>query len=415
MADQQAEAVPTNAAAPSGADTAPVIDVENVTMEQLENLFERGSAELPVKAGGEKSQEEPAKPKVEAPAPAKVEAGETPPAVVEPVVAAEEVVDSRTPEEIETAATEAAEAVKAEGGDEAAQTAAAEAARAPVAAEAEVKPEPEDKSRRFRVKDPIAQAALDLYKTFENTDAPISLAEAERRVRGEAAPVAKEPVEPAKVEPALQEVVTTLETEVADIKAKMAVAGGDEGLYTAEIATLTVELAEKTADLKLAKRDLKQQEQAAQASAQSATTAFKAKVDESRAKAIKAYPDVANDATPLGKAVAARIAAMRDKSHPNHQVLFTGSAPQFITKEVADELGIKPVAETAAPTPPKPKVTTPAPKKVTPVSGARSTAAAAKTPEDAKKQTVDYLRTEASLDELDDAFGAKDPLRLIAV
>jgi hypothetical protein len=433
MADQQAQAAPSQAAPSTTDGGTPQIDVENVTMEQLDNLFERGSAELPVKSeGGEKAQE-PAK--KEDPPPAKAKAEDPPPKKEEPVTPAgdeppattgeeEEVVESRTTDEIEAAVTEAVQKVIDDGGDQAAQDEAAEAARQPVAKveaapapAAAKKEEPEEKSRRFRVKDPIAQAALELYKTFENTDTPITLAEAERRVRGDAAPEKKEPAKAAAVEPNLQEVVTTLDAKVTDLKSKLEAAGGDEALFTKEIAQWQIELSDAQSDLKLARRDLKEAQELAQLEAEETDQAFKTAVDKSRAKATELYPDVADENTALGKAVAERIVAMRSKSHPDHNILFTGSAPEVITRTVADELGIAAKTKKAAAPPPKPKpATPPAAKKVTPVSGARSAAASAPTPEDASKKTVEYLKSdEASLADLDKAFGADKPLQLIGV
>ena len=46
-----------------------------------------------------------------------------------------------------------------------------------------------------------------------------------------------------------------------------------------------------------------------------------------KAKAIELYPDAANVATPLGKAVADRIAALKDPDHPDHAILYADSAP----------------------------------------------------------------------------------------
>jgi hypothetical protein len=432
MANEQAKAAPdTSTAAPAKTDAGnpPQIDVENVTMEQLDGLFETGSAELPVKSGGEeKKGQETASPAKE---PEKPKAGDEPPKVEEkapkvdepPAKAEEEVVETRSAEEIEQAATEASEAVKAEGGDQAAQDAAAEEARKPVAKTEEIPPkvepapakEPEDKSRRFRVKDPIAQAALDLYKTFENTDTPITLAEAERRVRGGDQAPAPKKEEAAPVD--YKGIVGTLETEVADIETKLETAGADEGLYTPEISKLTRELTRKVAALESAKRDLRDDEAATQLEAQERAAAWKQTVADSRTKAIALYPAVADDTTPLGKAVSERITAMRDPEHPDHNMLFAGSCPETITRMVAAELGIQPVAKAAEKTPPpakKPEVV-PKVRKVEPASGAKTAAGKGPTPEDAKN-TVEYLKSgKATLEELDEAFGGKNPLLQVAV
>lgn len=405
MDETQAGAASSSAtAAPAGAGT-PQIDVENTTLEQLDQLMETGTAELPVKSDGKEKEATPP-PKEEKPA----KAGEQPPA-------GEEVVETRSQEEIDQAVTTAVDQVKDEGGDQAAQDAAAEAARQP---KPKVEPppkkdekEPEDKVRRFRIKDPIAQATLELFKTFENTDTPITLAEAERRVRGEPAPPAKETT-PKVEEPTLQQVVSTLEAEVADLKSKLDTAGGDEALFTKEIAQWTQQLAEKTADLKLSKRDLADAEADAKAEAEESAANWKTSVDKSRAIAIEAYPAVADDTTPLGKAVAERITAMRDPSHPDHNLLFAASCPEIVTMKVADELGIAPVKKAGKETPPvKEAEAPPKSKKVEPASGVKSAAGKGPTPEDAKKR-VEYLKTEGTLEELDEVFNAKDPLSQLA-
>jgi hypothetical protein len=432
MATEQAKAATdTSTAAPAtDAGNTPQIDIENVTMDQLENLFEHGSAELPVKSGGEekKGQTETSKAKE----PEKPQAGAEPPKVVEaakvedpPAKVEDEVVETRTAEEIETAATEAVETVKAAGGDQAAQDAAAEEARKPVAKtedpakvdepkvdEPKPKIEPEDKSRRFRVTDPKAQAALEIYKAFEKTDTPITLAEAERRVLG-----GEEPAKKADPTPELKVVVSGLETEVADIEKKLEEAGANEGLYNADIAKLTVEHTRKVAALESAKRDLRDEAAAVQLEAEDRANTFKNTVAASRAKAIEQYPDVADDTTPLGKAVSERITAMRSPDHPDHNILFAGSAPETVTRLVALELGIQPAAKKAVKVeaPPAKKPEIPPKRKVEPVSGAKTAAGKGPTPEDAKN-TVEYLKSDkASLAELDSAFGANNPLLQIAV
>jgi hypothetical protein len=175
------------------AGATPQLNQEEVTLGQLDELFTTGSAELPHTVSGEgkatgKVEGEPDKTEPEPgakPAEGKVE---------EEVVVDEEVVETRSAEEIEEAVTAARQKVVDEGGDEAAQEAAAEEARKPVAAE-KVEDEPvveeeeletdeeeeKAKSKRFRVKDPMARAALELYRAAEEAGEPITLAEAESR------------------------------------------------------------------------------------------------------------------------------------------------------------------------------------------------------------------------------------------
>jgi uncharacterized RDD family membrane protein YckC len=105
----------------------------------------------------------------------------------------------------------------------------------------------------------------------------------------------------------------------------------------------TMDLAEKTADLKLAQRDLKRVNERAQREAAGTDAASEVARAKSKAMAIERWPDVADDTTMLGKAVAARIAELKDPKHPDHALLFADSAPLIITRGVADELGIAPV------------------------------------------------------------------------
>ncbi len=414
MDDQQAEAAKSSApAAPTGAGT-PQIDTENVTMEQLDQLFESGSAELPVKSDGKESGKEAAASPTAKEPPPKEEPKKEEPAKAGDQPPAGQVVETRSQEEIDAEVETAVQKAKDDGGDEAAQEAAAEAARQPKAKEEPppaAKEEPEERSRRFRIKDPIAQAALEIFKAFENTDNPITLAEAERRVRGGEAPKKEEP--PVETKPDFRTIVSTLETEVADLKSKLDAAGGDEGLYTKEISQWTQALADKTADLKLAKRDLADAEEDARLEAEESAANWKTSVDKSRAKAIETYPAVADEATPLGKAVADRITAMRSPSHPDHNLLFSASVPEIVTRMVADELGIAPVKKVETPIVQKKQEPPPKSKKVEPASGVKSAAGTGPTPEDAKKR-VEYLKTDGTLEELDEVFNAKDPLSQLA-
>lgn len=396
METTQAEAGESKTAASSDADT-PQIDLEAVTLDQLDELMTKGSAEVPVKSGGgdNESQESAVSTAQEAEPP---EAGDKPPTSDEADSQQDGAQVTEKPEAEGAAAAAQAEAdkLKAEGESAAPKTG------------EEHGDDDVPRIQRPRLKDPIDQQIAAIYKHSKDTGTPITWAEAERRVKGEPASPAKEEPET----PTIAAVVSTLETEVADLKSKLDAAGGDEALFTKEIAKWTQELAEKTADLKLAKRDLADEQALAREAAEEADTKWKTTLAASRTRVIELYPDVADDATPLGKAVSEEIVAMRDPSHPDHNLLFTGSAPETITRRVAERLGIQPVAKAATPQPAK----KPAPPvkltKVEPASGAKTAASKGKTPEDVKK-SVEYLKTEGSLEELDAAFGAGDQSKLL--
>lgn len=407
------------AAALIAAGNKPQPDVGAASLEQLDQLFTTGSAELPHTVSGEG---EPTG-KVEDP-PAKIEPkpGEEPATgkVDEPVVVEEEVVEeTRSPEEIEQAKAEARKRVADEGGDEAAQEAAAAEAAEPVKAEEVVEEEVVEEEEagpkgieRPRLKDPVDQQIAYIFKVNKDAGTPISWAEAEKRVKGE--PPA--PAEPVKVEPPVDhaKIVGDLETEVAALEKQLAEKGEAEGNFDAAAAKLVSDLAEKKGDLKLAKRDMKEAEDLAKAQDDAARAESETNRTEAHKTALGEYPDVADKTTVLGKAVADRIAAMKkNPKHPDRPILFADSAPLTIVRMVAGELGIAPVKKVTPPA--KPKVVAPLRKVVSPAPGGKSSAAApAKTPEEAKKQTVEYLKNEASLEELDNLFGMGDPAKLLA-
>jgi hypothetical protein len=416
MDGNEAQAQSSQSAAPATGADSPQIDIGNVTIDQLDGLFETGTAELPVKASGGESQV------VDAPAGAEKKddppAGDTPPVVVDPPVV--EAAETRTPEEIETAATAAIEKVKADGGDQAAQDAAAEAARAPGAPKVEAPPAPkveeppkvEDELQlvqRPRLKDPIDQQIAAVFKAAELSGTKISWAEAERRVKGDAAAAVKTD-DPPVVVPDLTTTVSTLESEIADIETRLTTAGADEGLYNAEIAKLNIEHTKKVAALETAKLRLADAQADAKDEAEEADTAWKTAAAESRAQALELYPAIADKSTPLGKAVSERIEKLNDPKNPDHNILFAASAALTIAAQEAEKLGIQPAKKAAAPPPAKPPVVIPPVTKQAPVSGAASSASDANKPEDAKKKTVAYLQSnEASLQDLDAAQGAAEP------
>jgi hypothetical protein len=394
------ETDPAATAVAEATGTEPQPDWEEVSVDQLDTLFETGVLTLPVRPSGEGTVP-PAK-EVEA----KAAPGDKPVAVepAPPAKVEDEVVETRSAEEIEAdVATARAAAVEA-GLDEAAQEAAAAEAAAPKG-EIEVKPEDEITGiQRPRLRNKVDQQIAAVFKAAEAAEMPISWAEAERRVKGDP-PAKVEPVVVAPVAaPDFAGTVATLETEVADIKAKLTSAGADEGLFNAAISTLTIELADKTADLKLAQRDLRQAADQAAREAVSIKTASDAARAVAKAAAVERWPAAGDATTPLGKAVAARIAQLKDPKHPDHAILFADSAPLTIVRDVADELGIAPVAKKAAP-PVKPKVEAPPRKVVSPAPGNKTAVAPGKPAEDAKRTEAYLTGPDATLQEMDAAQG----------
>jgi hypothetical protein len=389
MADEAQAQTPASDAA--AAAEKPVIDMEAVTLEQLDDLLGgKGTAELPmVVSGGEQAGASGATgPAATGPAESGEATGATGPAETGATGPAESGGESGPAETGEAETGETGPAETGESGPE------ASGATGPA----------DDKGDRFRYSDPTDRAINALYRARKGTANEVTWAEAERLVKGDA---------PAASGPAVEEVdhekiVGALETEVAAIKKSLDEAGANEGVFDATISKLTQDLAEKTADLKLAKRDARiANEQAEAESRRQAELSDQARA-KAKAQAIEDYPDVANDTTPLAKAVAAEIAAMKNPNHPDHSILYADSAAVIVTEKCAKKLGIQPVAKKKAAAPPAtPPATPPAapPKsKVSPPSGAKTSVTQAQPQEEAKKHLEHLKSPNATLEELDAVF-----------
>lgn len=413
MDEPQAKAASESASAASTeADNQPQIDVETVTLEQLDELMTTGKAELPLKSDGGKQEENPpATGKVEEPPGAEPKVTEGAPAKVEG-----EVEETRSAEEIAAAQDEARERVKSEGGDEAAQEAAAEEAGRPVAkvedppAKVAEPKKDDDLPERFRFKDSTDRAIVAVHRAAQDRGKPISWAEAEKQVRGEP--------EEKKIEaqtPALTEVVDALEAEVTDLESKIDAAGEGEGLITKVFTDLTKQLAQKRTDLAMAKRDLKQATDAEQREAQAETERSNTARAESKAAAFERFPDAAVTGSKLDLAIQAEIEALSNPKHPDHALLFADSVPLIVATRVAERLKIAPVTAKAAP-PVKTKVEAPPKTKMSPPSGAKTAVKEGELSEEVKAQKqLDHLRSpNATLEELDAVFEPGGASRTLA-
>lgn len=425
---EAATATPSTAAADAADAT---LDLENMSLNQLDDLLGEGKVVLPPKPSGEETgKEPPPKAKVEEPPP-----GEKPPAAKTEPEKVEAIVETRTLDEIKAAMDAAAEEVRAAGGDEAAQQAAADLLAVPQAPKAK-DPEPTAEEiaaaakakadadaaaadevagiERPRLKDQRDQLIAGIYmKAKRDAEAgngvALTWAEAEARVDG---PKVEKKADEAEASVDYTEIVGTLQTEVTAIKEKLTAAGADEGLFNAEISQLTQDLAEKTADLKLAQRDLKQAGEQAKREAAKALTASETARAGSKAEAIADWPDADVKGSALDEAVKAEIAALSQRDHPDHSILYADSAPWTIVSRVAKRLGIPPVAKAPVTPAAKPKVEAPPRKAMSPASGAKT--AVQEKPAEAAKQTFEYLSTEASLEELDQFMGGAAPEKLLA-
>lgn len=395
MNPTQAEAAKeTPAATSSVADTqTSQPDLGDASLEQLDELMTTGKVTLAPKPGGggqeaPKGEAKAEAPKVETPA-----AGEQPPVT--------ETTTTETP-------TPPAET----------PTPPAETPTPPAAPKGE-----EETAERFRFKDPQIRAALAIVKAREAAGTPISLAEAERLVVGEpTAPVTAEAV--IEAEPIVVEAkgnIETLTKEIADLETEIEEAGKNESLMTTEVSQAIRTLSKKQGDLVRAEGKLERAQETAKtqlASRETEATRHKTARLESRTSAIELYPDVADENTALGKAVAAEFEAMKDANHPDNPILFADSAPEIVTERVAKKLGIQPKAKAkaaATPVQPATQVQTQPPRKaVSPPSGGKTSVPVVQPAEDAQK-TIEHLQSpEATLEELDAAFGAGNPAAVLA-
>lgn len=253
---------------------------------------------------------------------------------------------------------------------------------------------------RFRFRNPNDKAIAAVKKAADAAGKPITWAEAEKRVVGEPQ-VTETPVDPVS---AAQGTIETLTDEIANLEKQIDPESEDEILSTKEQRKATVRLSQARAELTEAKLELRDATGAVENQRRTVQQKQATARQESKNRAIELYPDAADGETALGKAIAQRFEEMKNPSHPDHPILYADTAPERIAKDVAAELGIapKPKASTAKPTPP---AAIP-PKKATPPSGAK-TAVAEKPAEVTKdKKSVEYLMSdEASLAELDEAFG----------
>ncbi len=127
--------------------------------------------------------------------------------------------------------------------------------------------------------------------------------------------------------------VDALTSEVAELEAKLE-AVEDNGLVTTEFKQLQRDHAKKTAQLEVAKlrQEQKQNEHAA---------SFESIREQSRARAIQAFPDAANEGSLLNTALRAEIAARGNESHPLHLSLSDPNAHEQLVREVAETLAGK--------------------------------------------------------------------------
>lgn len=409
------EAAPSSAA-PNGADTnsqptpgalsIDQIDTSKLSLDQLDSLLTGGNVEIPLKSGGEGNAPAPAPAQPAAPTPA----GEQPPEVMAPAVVDGE--GQNAQEAIDAAANAARELALSQGLDADGQQAAADAAAAEVAAQPAAAPAPKPVERP-RFKEERDQLIAGVYQHAKSQSQPITWAEAEARVDGPK-------VEPVPVAPPvdLGRIVTDLHAELVEVTQQLDNAG--DQLSNAELRNLQRKQTQLDTKITLAESNLEQATARAQELRQLAVEKSKQQRITSHDTALELYPDAGDDATPLGAAIAARVEAMQDPMHQDHQILGADSAPLTVARLVAAELGIAPVKSKTAPakgpvTPPViPKLVTPPPRAVmSPVPGNRTAVQPAQPAEDAKAQ-YDRLLKEGSLEQLDAVQGATSTAAALA-
>lgn len=388
-----------SAASSTGADGSN-IDIGEVTLEQLDKLMTTGSAELPVVDSGQGE----SGPGASGPGDAGA-TGATGPAETGPAASGE------------TGAAETGETGAAETGETgAAQTGAVgEAETGATGATGPAIDDEEKDETRFRHRG-SNRAINALFKAREAAGKAITWAEAERIVLGTdvSGPAAEST--PTAVSTQLETQVGTLRTEVEGLRQQLNEAGENEGVFDKSLAKIVQDLAAKEADLRLAERDLREAKEDEADAIADENAQWTANSQKSKAVALEMYGEagLGNEKTEFGKAVADRVIAMRNPKHPDHQILFAATAPETIAMKVASEMGIQPkkkaaAAATTTTTTPPPVI--PPKSKVAPVTGAKSSAAAQPTKEDAQKQLEHLQSDNVTLKELDDLFEGPGGLR----
>lgn len=391
-----------SAASNTGAD-GPNIDIGEVTLEQLDKLMTTGSAELPVVDSGQGAS---------GPAGASGPGDDGATGATGPVetgaTGVAETGETGAAETGETGAAETGETGAAETGETgAAQTGAAETGETgPTGATG---PDDDEKDEtRFRHRG-SNRAINALFKAREAAGKPITWAEAERIVLGsDVSGPTGQAAAPTALSSQLETQVGTLRTEVEGLRAQLDAAGENEGVFDKSLAKIVQDLAAKEADLRLAERDLREAKEDEADAIEDENAQWTANSQKSKATALEMYGEagLGNEKTAYGKAVADYVIAMRDPKHPDHQILFAATAPETIAMKVATKMGIQPKkkATAAAATPTNPPPVIPPKSKVAPVTGAKSSAAAQPTKEDAQKQLEHLQSDDVTLQELDELF-----------
>lgn len=396
-------------AANAAGNPSPQLDLKKLSLADTERLMSGADVEVPIKSGGGKVENQESKAvEGEVVAEAEAEAGEVT-AEAEEAVAAEAEVEAEAEEEVE-GAEEAEAEVEAAAEEEAGEVEAEEEAG-----------EDGKKGKKPRVRLSPMDAAIHAVKqAHEKAGTPITWAQAEAKVIGEpkvAAPEMTAEQRTASID-AMPDVAAAsgkleaLTTEIEALEATIEESGERESVFTPELSKATRELARKQAEkvrAEIALQSAREHAEAQLAQRSKTKTVREAKRAEWHGKAVTKWPDAANINTPLGKAVAARIAELRNPDNPEHPILWADSAPYRIVSDLAEEMEIAP----KTPAPAAKKVITPPKKVVSPLSGAKGTvkAATVNSPEVAEKQTVQTLK-KASLADLDRHAGAGSRLVL---
>lgn len=262
--------------------------------------------------------------------------------------------------------------------------------------------EDEQLPSRFRFNDERDQKIASLRKGGMDWKEAVDFVDAQSGTAGlENAP----PVDPAT---ALQET----DARIAQLEGTISGAGEDEALFGKDIAEATIELNRLSRERPLLAQAVADRQRHEQEQEQARIVTEKQSKEAAKALAIARFPDVASHDTPLGKAVAKRIAEMKDENHPDHAILFTGNAPLIVTRLIASEMGIPEVNPESPPPGSQAQPPTPVVKVASPVAGSARTAQPLN---NQPKVTVETLRASESLEDLDAAFGANQQPLLQAI
>lgn len=247
-------------------------------------------------------------------------------------------------------------------------------------------------SKRYRFDDPKDQKIASLRRGGMEWSEAVAHVEAQE--------AAAAGIEPDKTEsPATAaQLLEENQQRLAELKERRLEVSEDESLDNRELAQLQIDIAEasgRVAVLEVEKRN--EDARNAQAQAEMTKRTLLAR-EQSHAKAVEKFQDLATPNSALKKALNARVTEMQKPDHPDHALLYADNAPLYLAEIVASELGIAPASSPVVQPSPGQKV--PVQKVASPVPGHAGTIQQ----QQSTPMTLEKAQ-DLSLAELDAGFG----------